>query len=200
MDHSVKSVVLLQDQLLQIFFNNLMFKNAPKKQNNINEKLKITTDIPIKETSREKRISKESNQMEVHNVFDEKQASLESVLSQKPVEKEKEEFQGKAESDEEMEFHDIYEARNSRSVMVDEPKKNVFINLKENLVIGKNENQKSIFKEEKEEAEEEEEIVKPSFGDLTEEDLVKIKDRLTILVIAYHNFAVELEYLGGWRD
>lgn len=198
MDHSVKSVVLLQDQLLQIFFENIILNKTQEKENN-NEQQNIKKNInpPIQETKREDEISSETNQMEVHNVFDEKQESLKSVLSQKELPSEN--IQVNNESEEEMEFHDIYEARNSHNISKD-AKKNVMINLKETMILGTN--PKSLFKNEakcgiinEEESKDKIKIIKSKF---TEVNIPKIKDRLTILTIAYHNFAVELEYLSKY--
>lgn len=195
MDHSLKSVVLLQDQLLQIFFEQILLN--PKKPEEA-PKPQVPATIPevlIKETKREDQLSQESNQMEEHNVFADKQSSIESVLSKKESEADFKIQKKQMESDED-EFHDIYEARQSRNVMFQPKNKMVNINLNENTVHEVQNTKKSVFgwRESKKVAGQKE----PKLAAGVSLDLRTIMDRLTILVIGYHNFAVELEYLGRW--
>jgi hypothetical protein len=198
MDHSVKSIVLLQDQLLQIFFDDWI-SNQSKPAEPIQPKIskKIIEQIPIKETEREAQLSNESNNIEVHNVFDGDQSSLESVLSKKevPLESPK-----KKESEEEMDVHDIYEVRDSQQLSLNSIKKNVMINLKRNKVLGIDEKPKSRFGMSQLSSNTEvinSVIEKKSIKKAVHlKEMPKVRDRLTILIIAYHNFAVELEYLG----
>jgi hypothetical protein len=191
MDHSVKSIVLLQDQLLQIFFDEWVTGRLHKRDTVQPEKPRnIVESTAIKETEREINHSNESNNIEVHNVFDGQQSSLESVLSEKNLL----ESPKKKESEEEMDFHDIYETRDSKH-HPSGVKKNVLINLKGNTVMGQEgiQNPKSRFgaSQLSTPVQEINTLNKEKF-----KEMPKVRDRLTILVIAYHNFAVELEYLG----
>jgi hypothetical protein len=206
MDHSLKSVVLLQDQLLQIFFEHMLNNRAaPFSQEKVPEILNnhIHEDL-IKETKREANGSVESNQLEVHNVFEDKHNSLESVLSQKETDPNLGTPKKQAESEEEeAEFHDIYETRESKNVIFP-VKKQVNINLKENMIIENDQTPKSKF-DKKQHDETNTQSGQVRAGQVQgregrEFEYQKITDRLTILVIGYHNFAVELEYLGKWSE
>lgn len=195
MDHSLKSVVLLQDQLLQIFFDDLFSERpAQKPQDAVSPPKK--SNPPIKETKREIQ-SNESINEEVHNVYDGEQSPANSILSQKtplaasqPVKKRP--------SDDDMDFHDIYEVRESQHVNPEAPKKTVFINLEQNMVMGKEPLAKSKFKQSCVESVKDNPV--DSGAGVFRRNIAGVGDRLMILIIAYHNFAVELEYLGRARS
>lgn len=197
MDHSVKSVVLLQDQLLKIFFDHMFSERPVPKPEPVVYSPKVANP-PIKETKREIQ-SNESNNAEIHNVYDGDQSPANSILSQRNTLDASNAVLKKRSTDEEMDFHDIYEVRESKHVNPEAPKKTVFINLQQNVVMGNESHTKSKFKDSHVQKvfEEDKQVVGAANG--FRGNLAAVGDRLMILIIAYHNFAVELEYLGaGW--